>query len=67
MEGKSEEDMKLILDNWLERNEKWIGTNRLVSIIVAEHMTQTNMPIIQVEAEIYWCVINIPYSSNEEE
>ena len=45
MEGKSEEDMKLVLDNWLERNKKWAGNDRSVSTIVAEHMAQTNMPI----------------------
>ena len=67
MEVKSEEDMKLVLDNWLERNKKWVRTNKLVSTIVAEHMARTNMPLEQVEAKIDWDVINAPYPSNEDE
>ena len=33
MTGKSEEDMKVVLDNWLEKNKKWVGNGRSVSTI----------------------------------
>ena len=65
--GESEEDTKVVLDNWLERNKRWVGNGRSVSTIVAEHMARTCMPIEQVEVEIDWGVINTPLSGNDDE
>ena len=45
MNGKSDEDVKLILDNWQERNKKWVGKGRTVSTILTEHMARTSMPL----------------------
>ena len=67
MKGKSEEDMKIVLDNWLEKNKKWVGNGRLVSTIVADHMARTSIPIEQVEAEIDSDVINTPLHGDEDE
>ena len=58
MDRKLDEDVKLVLDNWQERNKKGVGKGRMVSTILAEHMARTNMPVQQVEAEIDWNVIN---------
>ena len=59
--------MKLVLDNWLEKKNKWVGNDRTVSTIVAEHMAQKSMPLEQVEAEIDWETINTPLPDNEDE
>ena len=58
MDKKLVDDVKLVLDNWQERNKKWVGKGRTVSTILTEHMARTNMPMQQVEAEIDWNIIN---------
>ena len=54
MKGKLEEEVKLALDNWEKRNEKWIGKGRTISTILTNHIARTKMPIQQVEKEIDW-------------
>ena len=58
MDGKSDKDVKLVFDNWQERNKKWVGKSRMVSTILAEHMARAHIPMKKVEAEIDWNVIN---------
>ena len=45
MNGKSDADIKIVLDNWEKRNEKWIGKGRTVSTMLTEHIARTSMPV----------------------
>ena len=58
MNGKSEENVKTVLDNWEKRNEKWIEKGPTVSTILTDHIARTKMPVQQVEEELDWHVIN---------